>query len=520
MQRTEPAHKLLIIIALMLAIALTALDATIVSTVMPTIAGKLGGLSQFSWVFSVYLLTSTVTVPLYGKLADIYGRKPVLLFGCGAFIAGSALCGAAGSMEALILFRAVQGLGAGAVQPVTMTIIGDSFSIQERAKLQGLFSSVWGVTALAGPAVGGLITDGLSWRWAFLINIPLGLACIVFLWRFFQEQPEKHSHVLDYWGTLLLTGSVIALLLGLLQGVDRYGWSGGPTLALFGTAALLLALFLAQERKAAEPVLPLWLFRNKVIAVSCLAVFAGGGLMFGVSSYVPLFAQGVRGGSAIDAGLIVLPMSISWPLGSILGGRIILLRGYYLSALIGGALLILGTASLLALSRDSSVAISIFAVTVIGIGMGLTTSALMISVQNAVEWRYRGVATASTQFFRTIGGAIMVAIMGATLNSGMTSRLAGVEGIPAGATADTLLDPAQRGALGAEALAAMQRALSGSLHEVYFLVLASALVLFSIVLFFPRGRVQDLERTAAAEAAARARAEEVAPSSRRGMERA
>ena len=197
------------------------MDATIVSTALPTIVGQLGGLSLFSWVFSVYLLTSTVTVPLYGTLADIYGRKPILIFGASVFLIGSALCGLAGSMEELILFRAVQGLGAGAVQPMTMTIIGDIFTIEQRAKIQGLFSSVWGVTSLAGPALGGLITQGLSWRWVFFINIPIGLIAIALIWTFFHENMEerKQEHSLDYYGTILLSGAVVSLLLGLLHGV-------------------------------------------------------------------------------------------------------------------------------------------------------------------------------------------------------------------------------------------------------------------------------------------------------------
>src|SRR3970040_125004 len=202
----------------MFAIAIAALDATVVSTALPTVVGNLGGLSLFSWVFSVYLLASTVTVPLYGKLADIYGRKPVLLFGIAVFLIGSVLCGSAGSMLELVIFRAVQGVCGGANPPITRTIIGDVFSIEQRARIQGLFSSVWGVTSLSGPAIGGLLADGLSWRWVFLINLPIGLIAMFFIWRFFDEKTEKHEHVIDYWGTVLLSGSVVALLLALLEG--------------------------------------------------------------------------------------------------------------------------------------------------------------------------------------------------------------------------------------------------------------------------------------------------------------
>ena len=482
-------------VALMFSIAIAALDATIVSTALPTIVGQLGGLSLFSWVFSVYLLTSTVTVPLYGKLADLYGRKPVLMFGTSLFLLGSVLCGAAGSMEQLILFRAIQGLGAGAVQPITMTIIGDIFTIEQRAKIQGLFSSVWGVTSLAGPGMGGLITQGLSWRWVFYINIPIGLIAMALIWFFFKEKMEgpKQQHSLDYYGTILLSGAVVSLLLGLLHGVERYGWTGGETLVFFGLAALLFAGFLWQERRALEPVLPLWLFKNKVIVMGCLGTFVGGALMFGISSYVPLFAQGVFGGDAFDAGLIVLPMSFSWPVGSVIGGRLILRFGYHASMVVGGAFLIAGTAVLLPLDRDSGQAVAMLSALIVGFGMGFMTSSLVISVQNAVEWRYRGVATASSQFMRTIGGSIGVAIMGAILNSQLSARFAEVQGVPAGATEATLLNVDERAQLSPAVLDGMQRALAASLHEIFVFIVAIACVAFAVALFFPRGRAHELQ---------------------------
>jgi EmrB/QacA subfamily drug resistance transporter len=498
----------LLVLALMFSIAIAALDATIVSTALPTIVGQLGGLSLFSWVFSVYLLTSTVTVPLYGKLADLYGRKPVLIFGASFFLVGSALCGAAGSMEQLILFRAIQGLGAGAVQPITMTIIGDVFTIEQRAKIQGLFSSVWGVTSLAGPAMGGLITQGVSWRWVFFINIPIGLVAIALIWMFFKEQSEarRQEHALDYYGTILLSGAVVSLLLGLLHGVERYGWAGSETLVFFGLAAALFAMFLWQERRAVEPVLPLWLFKNKVIVMGCIGTFLSGGLMFGMSSYVPLFAQGVFGGDALDAGLIVLPMSFSWPVGSVLGGRIILRFGYHRAMVIGGAILIVGVGVLLPLDRDSSVAVAMLSALIVGLGMGFMTSSLVISVQNAVEWRYRGVATASIQFMRTIGGSISVAVMGAILNSQLSARFAEVQGVPPGATEATLLNVEERASLPDTVLDGMQRALAASIHDIFIFTFGIACVAFIAALFFPRGRAHDLQHGAAREAAESPRA--------------
>jgi EmrB/QacA subfamily drug resistance transporter len=485
--------------ALMFAIAIAALDQTIVSTALPTVVGNLGGLSLFSWVFSVYLLASTVTVPLYGKLADLYGRKPVLLFGISVFLLGSMLCGTANSMLELVIFRAVQGLGAGATQPITMTIIGDVFSIEQRARIQGLFSSVWGVTSLSGPAIGGLLADGLSWRWVFFINLPIGIIAILLIWRFFDEKTEKQSHVIDYFGTVLLSGSVVALLLGLLEGGPAYGWISVETLTLFAVSALLLAAFIAQESRAREPVLPMWLFRNRVIVMSCATIAVCGGLMFGVESYVPLFAQGVFGGTAFDAGLIVLPMSFSWPVASVIGGRMILRFGYYAAAITGGFSLVIGTAILLTLSRDAPRELAMLAALVVGFGMGFMTSALIISLQNAVEWRHRGVATASFQFFRTIGGAISVAIMGALLNSNLSGRYADVPGVPAGADSQTLLNAHARAELAPAVLDGMQRALAATLHEVYFIVVAAAVIAFGLALLFPRGSADSLAVSAGGE---------------------
>ena len=416
----------------------------------------------------------------------------MLLFGITVFLLGSVLCGSAGSMLELVIFRAVQGVGAGATMPITQTIIGDAFTIEQRARIQGLFSSVWGVMALSGPAIGGLLADGLNWRWVFFINIPIGLVAMFFIWRFFDEKTEKQSHTIDYLGTLLLSGTVIALLLALLEGGAAYGWTSPETLALFSVSALLLGAFLLQENRVAEPVLPMWLFKNKVIVMSCATVAVTGGVMFGISSYVPLFAQGVYGGTAFDAGLVVLPMSFSWPIASVLGGKMILRFGYYASAITGGIPPIVGTSILLTLSRDAPNELAMLAALIVGFGMGFIMSALIISLQNAVEWRHRGVATASVQFFRTIGGAISVAIMGALLNSNLSGRYDDVPGVPAGADSQTLLNSQAREDLAPGVLDGMQRALSATLHEVYFLVVGAAVLVFVLALLFPRGSAASL----------------------------
>lgn len=473
--------------------SLAALDSTVVATAIPTIVGNLGGLDLFSWVFSVYLLTSTVTVPLYGKLADIYGRKPVLIFGCATFLIGSALCGTAQSMEQLILFRAVKGLGAGAVAPMVLTIVGDLFSIEERAKIQGLTGSVWGISGIAGPALGAVITEQLGWRWVFYVNLPLGLAGMAVVWVYFREKIDRQQHSLDLFGAALLSGGVVALLLGLLQGVDSFGWTGPETLAMFGLAAVLLATFVWQEKRTPEPLIPMSLFRNRVVSIGCLAGFASGGVMFGVSSYVPLYVQGVHGGTAIDAGLLLGPMSVGWPVGAVIAGRMIPKVGFRPMAILGGICLVAGAAGLLLMTPDTPRAVPMAAVTTIGFGMGFSSSALLISIQNAVDWSQRGVATALSQFVRTIGGSISVAVMGALLASRLSGRFAGIEGVPAGSEADDLLNASTRETLPAELLRQMQEALASSLHDTYFLVLLAAVLALGTMLFFPRGKAEDLQ---------------------------
>jgi len=500
---------MLLIIGLMLAMSVAALDGTVVSTAMPTIVGSLGGLSLFSWVFSIYLLTSTVPVPLYGKLADLYGRKPVLLFGCALFLVGSGLCGIAGTMEQLIIFRAVQGLGAGAILPIVITVVGDNFPMEQRARIQGFFSGVWGVSSLLGPVVGGLITEGVSWRWIFLINIPIGLVGIAILASVYHERLQKRSHVIDSWGTLLLTGALVSFLVALLQGVKEWGWLGGPTLGLFAVAAFLMTLFIHQERRVSEPVIALSLFENKVIAIASLGTFMGGAMMFGFTSYVPLFIQGVRGDSALQSGLILLPMSFLWTVGSIISGRTIMKVGYYPSLIVGGVLLVSGAVTLLFLNRDTSLAVAALAGTFAGLGMGFTMPALVISVQNSVDWGQRGIATALTQFFRTIGGSISVAIMGAILASRVSDGLVNVQGVPEGFSGDQLLNAGQRARLDPAVLEATRGVLASSLHDIYFLVLFCACIALGVILFFPRGKAHEL---AAGAPPAPARARPDAPS--------
>jgi EmrB/QacA subfamily drug resistance transporter len=487
MNRTQ---SWLLIAALMLGMALGALDTTVVGTAMPTIIGKLGGVSLYSWVFSAYLLTSTTAVPVCGKLADLFGRKPVFLAGVALFLAGSMLCGLAQSMTQLILFRALQGVGAGAVLPVTMTIIGDLFSIEQRARLQGFFSGVWGVSSIVGPALGGLITDHIGWRWVFYINVPFGLVAAALVGLLLHERVEHRRRQIDYIGSVALTAGVTALLWGLLQGGEAWAWSAPASLATFAAAGLVLAFFLWNETRAPEPVLPLSLFRNRIIAVASIAGALAGAAMFGVTSFVPLFVQGVRGGSATEAGLVIAPLSLAWPAGSIISGRLIVRFGYRPSTLVGGVCLALGGLVLATVGEGVSWMVLIALLVLIGLGLGFTTSAFVIAVQNAVSWSQRGVATATSQFFRTIGGSIGVAILGTVLASrwGHEAAVRGAGDFER----SVLLDPARRVNVPVDILAAMESALAVALQNVFVVTAGFAALVLLAVLFVPKGSAAEL----------------------------
>ncbi len=489
--------KIIVTIALMLGMALASLDATIVGTAMPSIVGKLGGITLYSWVFSIYLLTSTTTVPIYGKLADLYGRKPLFLFGATLFLIGSAASGAAQSMEQLILFRAVQGLGAGAVMPIVLTIIGDIFALEERAKIQGLFSGVWGLSSIVGPAVGGVIVDNFSWRWVFFINIPFGLVSMLLLLLTLKENVERKKHHLDYLGTATLTGSVVALLFALLQGGTTWAWNSLPSISLFVAAIVLFVLFVRIEQRAEEPILPLVLFKNPIITISSIGGVVLGVLMFGITSYIPLFVQGVKGGSATSAGITLGPLLLAWPIAATISGKIVIRYGYRVTALFGMFAAALGVAMTTLFNAQTSLPFIIVAMVLIGTGLGFASSVFILSVQNAVPWNMRGVATATTQFFRTMGGTVGVAIMGTILNAQMATRFAPIYAqfteaasrLPKNiAPANVLLTPELRASLPFAFLTQLQNALSQSLFWVYGLMFVLAMLGLGIMFLLPRGR--------------------------------
>jgi EmrB/QacA subfamily drug resistance transporter len=495
-------RKVLVTLATLVGTFLAALDSTVVGTAMPTVIGELGGLELYPWAFASYLLAATVMGPIFGKLSDTYGRKPVYLAGIFLFLLGSVLAGTSQSMGALILFRTLQGLGAGAVQPVAITIMGDIFELETRARVQGLFGAVWGISAVIGPALGGFITDLISWRWVFYVNVPFGIVAAILLVATLTESFERRERSPDYLGTALLASGLVAVLLALLGGD---GGLSVTSLALFFGGLIVLSLFVVIERRAADPVVPLDLFAERLIAVSALGNVAMGGVLLGVSVYVPLFVQGALGGTAITAGAAVASLSIGWPVGSFVGGRLLLLTGYRATLLLGSALIALGSALCVPMDGGTSLAYVVVAVVVIGLGLGFSSTSYLVSVQNAVPWRRRGVATSSVVFFRTVGGSLGVAIMGAFLNASLGTRYRAAVDRAAGgdenlgrllSDPNALLQPAVRDRIPDAAYSELAGALAASLSPAFWVLLFFGLLALAVATLFPRGSAKDLANRA------------------------
>jgi len=406
-----------ILIALMLATGLIAIESTILATAVPSIVKDLGGFSQFPWLFSIYLLAQAVSVPVYSKLSDVVGRKPMLLIGIGLFLLGSILCGFAWSMPALIAFRAVQGLGAGAVLPMSVTIAGDIYTVAERAKTQAYLASVWAVSSVVGPTLGGLFAEFSTWRWIFFINIPLCLIAAWMLARTFHETVQHRPHKVDYLGATLLMLSLSALLLAVLEGGQSWAWASPQSIAAFAVGAVLLVAFVFAERRAEEPVLPMWVFSRRVVLTSSLISLGVGAIMLGLTSFVPTYLEGSLGATPILGGLAVAALTIGWPVSASQSGRLYLRIGFRATVLIGMAITVVGTVVLALTAATPSVVTVAMCCFVIGLGLGLVATPSLIAAQSSVGWDERGVATGTSMFARSIGSAVGVAIFGAVANA-------------------------------------------------------------------------------------------------------
>ncbi len=417
---------------LMLAMLVAAMDSSVVSTAIPTIAGELGRFSLYPWLIAGYLLTSTTTVPLWGRLADIHGRRRVLLAGLALFVVSSLLCAAAPDMAWLVAFRALQGMGAGCVLPVALTTVGDLFPIAQRARLQGLFSSVWAVAALAGPTLGAVFVTTIGWRWIFWINLPIVAATMVMLWAHHDAPLPGERGRLDYIGALTLTVGIGMVLLAL-------DGSGGRTqnLALLGFGLVALALFGLAQRRTTHPTIPFALIRHPVIGPATAAAFLAGIVMFAINAFVPLYVQGVLQRSSFEAGATVSVASLGWTGAAIVSGRLLLRVGYPRLVVTGALSMLSGSTLLLVHPTAAGVGWVGAAAFLIGLGMGQMQTPLLIVIQSVVDWHTRGAATALNQFSRTIGGAIGVSLLGALL-SARAGAAAAAQSVSPGAIANPL----------------------------------------------------------------------------------
>jgi EmrB/QacA subfamily drug resistance transporter len=412
----EDRRRHRVVLGVMLSIFLAAMESTVVSTAMPRVVASLGGLAIYSWVFSGFLLTSTVTMPLWGRLSDLLGRRRVFLGGLTIFLVGSALSGLAQNMAQLIGFRMLQGLGAGSLMTIGMTIIGELFALERRAKMQGYISGVWGVASLCGPLIGGLLTDHASWRWVFYINVPFGALAMSLIAAGLDDQPrDGRPPVIDYAGLVLFTTGVSALLIGVLEAGRAARWTGLDVLGPLALAAAAGVTFAAVERRAAEPIIPLRLFRVRMVLAAAVTGFLAGMAMFGAISFVPLFLQSVSGMTATAAGVVLIPFVLGWVFMSITSARLVLRIGYRTVVVVGMLCLVVAFLLLSRWGDSLTLATAMRDALIGGIGMGLTMVPMLIAVQSAVARPDLGAATSMIQFFRTLGGAIGLSVMGTVM---------------------------------------------------------------------------------------------------------
>lgn len=469
-------NRPLTVVAVMLAVFMSALEITVVSTAMPTVVGDLGGVSLYAWVFTAYVVVSTVSMPMAGKLADLYGRKPVMFGAIAIFLAGSMAAGQAGSMLFLIGARAVQGFGGGAMQSMSLTIVGDIFTVHERARMQGVIGAVWGLAGVVGPLVGGAIVHHAGWPWVFYVNVPFGVASAALLSSALHERVERRDAKLDVAGATLLGATIVLGLVGL---------RGGAGLWALAVAATFAVGFVWVERHAAEPVLSLALLSRPLIRVAtALGTLIGASLM-SMLTFVPLYVQGVSGGSPAEAGAAIAPMAIGWPLSSAIAGRLVGRLGYRPLVRLGLAVTALSAVGLaLFLRPTASALVPRVASAFFGVGLGFANTVTLIAVQGSVDFKERGVATASTMLFRTIGGALSVGLLGEVLARALRhdpALVADAARLLAGARAGAELDPAHAKALSA--------ALAAGLSPVFWAIAGLAVGAFGIGLFFPKLRL-------------------------------
>lgn len=475
-------RKPLVLATLMLSMFMGSIEGTIVATAMPDIVGSLGGFSYYSWVFSAYLLMQAVATPIFGRLADLYGRKPVFFTGVVIFLIGSILCGLAPNMIWLIVFRFIQGLGAGGIAPITMTIIGDIYDVEGRAKIQGWLASVWGVSSILGPLAGGVIVQNWHWAWIFWLNIPFGILAIAGLALFLHEEVEKRQRSVDYAGAGLFFVAVTAMLMVLIQGGSAWAWNSPQIIALIVLAVVGLILFLRQEQRAKEPIMPLEVWRQRLIATANTTTLIAGMVMIGLTTFLPTFVQGVMGRDPVTAGFALTAMSVGWPISSTITGRLLLRFGNRNLTIWGTLLLTAGAIVLLLLEPSSSPVQAGFGSFLVGFGMGSLNTSSVVAIQSTVDWQMRGMATSSNVFTRSLGNALGAAVFGSILNTVILSNMRG-QGLPA--SLEEIRHLLDGGVGSVQADPALQGALTAGLGAVYVAVLVAAVLALLGALLMP-----------------------------------
>jgi EmrB/QacA subfamily drug resistance transporter len=473
--RTPPGYRfsigriLAIYSGLMIALLLAALDQTIVATALPKVVSELGGITQYSWVFTAYMLGSTVTVPLYGKLGDAHGRKPLFIVAISIFLVGSALCGAAQNMVQLVIFRAIQGVGAGGLFPLTLAMVGMIVPPRDRGRYQGLIGSVFAAASIAGPLIGGFIVDNASWRWIFYVNLPVGGVAMAVILATMPTRAVRHEHSIDWLGAGILAIGTSALLLALVWGGRDYPWGSGEVVGALVASAVLLAAFAVVERRAREPILPFELLRNRTVASSVACMGLVGAAMFGTISFVPLFVQGVIGTSATSSGIVLTPLMLGAVTTSFLSGQLVSRTGRYRpNTLIGPLVLALGELLLWRMGVNTTNAEAARNMVIAGVGLGMMMQIFVLSVQNSVPRRQMGSATALTQFSRSIGATLGVALMGVIVNQRLPANVR------------------QEGAVIHRLPAAGRVALAHALHPAFLLAALLCVAVFVISLLWVR----------------------------------
>ncbi len=490
--------RILVIIGMLLGMLMASLDNTIVSTAMPTVVSQLGGLEIFSWVFTAYLLTSTTFIPIFGKLADLYGKKLFYMLGLAVFIIGSALSATSQTMFQLILYRAVQGIGAAAMFPITFAMIMEVFPPEKRGKMQGLFSAVFGISAVAGPTLGAYFTDFLSWHWIFLINVPLGLIALLFIGGYYKEMPrEKRKVVIDYAGAFTLSFAIVSLILGLVMGGKDFSWDSWQILSMLIGSGLLLVLFFWIEAKANEPIIPLSLF-NKGVTSATFSSFFQGVIMIAASSYIPLFIQGVLGGSASNAGNLLTPMMLSLVAGSTIGGLLMGKISFRPIMIAASIVMAVGTYLLSQIDMTTSNSYMVLSMIVLGLGLGPLMPVTMMLTQTSVGPKNIGVGTSLIAFFRNIGMALGVSILGVIVNNRIADTLSQTMGNMAGQfggnqDAQVLFSAEAKAMIPPPVFQKLQEGLGNAITDVFVVCIGITVILFLLAFLAGKARLVKKE---------------------------